>query len=331
MKILHLGKKGNVERYLPDKNYMDNVELVDLPITKTVEEVLKEAGNADYIIADAIASVPGELIRQMPELKMIHSEGVAYNQFDIQAAKEQHVYVCNCKGMNAMAVAEQAVLMMLGLLRDVKSGDEAVREGHQIEVKEGYMARGDLHELADYKVGLVGFGDIAKCVATLMRAFNVKTYYFSRHRADRATEEEYGVTYLPLDELCAKCKMFSIHIPVTPETINMIDAKFFNRIPYGSYLVNTARGEIVDSQALINALKSGQLKKVGLDTLAGEPVQKDNILVAQPPEISERILFSPHIGGITSSSFKRGYAMVWEDIHKMERGEKPDRIVNDWE
>lgn len=328
MKILHLGKKGNVEKYLPDKEYLKDVELVDLPITASEQEILKQASDAHYIIADAIAPVSKELIRGMSQLRMIHSEGVAYNLFDIEAAREQGVYVCNCKGMNAMAVAEQTVLLMLGLLRDVTAGDAAVRQGRQIQVKEGYMVRGDLYELSDFPVGIIGFGDIAKCVAGLMRAFHVETYYYSRHRADKAVEEEYGVTYLPLDELCGKCKIFSIHVPVTEETKNMINESFFHKVSMGSYLINTARGEIVDSQALVDAIKKGIIKKAALDTIAGEPVKEDNILVNQPSEIADRLLFSPHIGGITASSFKRGYEMVWEDIHAVEAGRKPERVVN---
>lgn len=328
MKILHLGKKGNVEKYLPGPDYLEGTELVDLPITASEEEILEKAGDARYMIADAIAPVPGSLIRRMPQLKMIHSEGVAYNFFDIDAARECGVYVCNCKGMNAMAVAEQTLLLMLGVLRDVTGGDRAVREGRQIQVKEGYMARGDLYELSDFPVGLIGFGDIARCVAKLMQVFRVKTFYYSRHRADRKTEEEYGVSYLSLDELCASCKIFSIHVPVTSETKNMIGKSFFEKIPRGSYLINTARGEVVDSAALAEAIRAGIIEKAGLDTVAGEPVVADNILVSQPPEIASRILFSPHIGGITASSFRRGYEMVWEDIRAAERGEKPGHIVN---
>lgn len=329
MKILHLGKKGNVEKYLPYKECLEGVELVDLPITASVEEILEKASDAQYLIADAIAPVPAQLIRGMSGLKMIHSEGVAYNLFDIEAAKECGVYVCNCKGMNAMAVAEQTVLLMLGLLRDVTAGDAAVRQGRQIQMKEGYMVRGDLFELSDLPVGLIGFGDIAKCVAKLMQAFHVKTYYYSHHRADRETEEEYAVTYLPLDELCAKCKIFSIHVPVNEETKNMINESFFHKVSLGSYLINTARGEIVDSQALVDAIRKGIIKKAALDTIAGEPVKEDNILINQPPEIADKLLFSPHIGGITASSFKRGYEMVWEDIHAVEAGRKPDRVVNE--
>lgn len=331
MKILHLGKAGNVEKYTPDKELLEKIELVDLPMSTPIGEVVEKAGDAEIIIADAIGKVPGELIRQMPHLKMIHSEGVAYNSFDIEAAREQHVYVCNCKGMNAMAVAEQNILLMLGILRDVIPGDASVRKGDQITRKENYMKQGNLYELADCTVGLIGFGDIARCVAQVLRAFGVKTYYYARHQVSADVEEQYHVSYCQtLDELCKYCNMFSVHIPVTQETTHLLNDDFFSKVMPGSYLINTARGEVVDSEALIRAIANGTIAQAGIDTLEHEPVQTDNVLVAQPREISDRILFSPHIGGITQSSFHRGYQMVWDDILKIQAGQKPGHVVNDW-
>lgn len=325
MEILHIGKVENINRYLSD--WKDSVK--SYPLSSDIHEILSSSKNADYLIADAIASVPKELIEGLPNLKMIHSEGVAYNSFDIEKAKEKHIYVCNCKGMNSMAVAEQTILLMLGVIKDVVSGDEAVREGKQIEVKSGYMARGDLLELSDLKIGLIGFGDIAKDIAKLTYAFGAKTYYYSRHQATPEIEEEYHVQYLSLDELCKTCDMFSLHVPVTPQTTNMIDASFFDKIHEDSYIINTARGEVMDTGALVQAIRQGKIKRAGLDTLVGEPVQLDNYLLQQK-DVLDKIVFTPHIGGISASSFKRGYQMIREDIERMENGQEPLRIVNAW-
>jgi phosphoglycerate dehydrogenase-like enzyme len=301
-----------------------------MPAGLLEEEYLKEAKEADFIVADAMAEVSAKLINQMPNLKLIHSEGVGYNFFDINAAKEREVYVCNCKGMNDSAVAEQALLLMLGVLRDVCNGNEAVCSGRQIEVKENYMKTGTLLELSDCKVGLIGFGDIAKALAKLLKSFHVDTFYYKKVPVDSNIEKEYNVTYLPLDELLKTCDIVSLHVPVTAETTNMVDDAFFDKMKEGSYLINTARGELVDSEALIRALKSNKLKMAGLDTVAGEPVSADNILVIQPADIRNRILFSPHIGGITASSFKRGYAMIWSNIQLICDGKRPKHVVNPW-
>ena len=303
--------------------------MVDLKSDLPVEEYLRQAGDADFIIVDAITTISDELIRQMPNLLVIHSEGVAFNAIDLKAADECGVYVCNAKGMNAMAVAEQAVLLMVGMLRNVVVNDAAVRNGHQIETKEGYMQNGNLYELADCSVGLVGFGDIAQKTAHLLKAYGVKEiYYYKRHRLDLEQEQQFGVQYRELDDLLASSRIVSLHLPVTDATMHMADHDFFAKMQPGSYLVNTARGELVDDAALIEALKSERLAMAGLDTLDHEPVLKNHPLLNQSSGITRRLLLSPHIGGITAASFYRGYAMIDEDLRLIAQGRKPKRVVN---
>ena len=303
--------------------------MVDLKSDLPVEEYLRQAGDADFIIVDAITTISDELIRQMPNLLVIHSEGVAFNAIDLKAADECGVYVCNAKGMNAMAVAEQAVLLMVGMLRNMVVNDAAVRNGHQIETKEGYMQNGNLYELADCSVGLVGFGDIAQKTAHLLKAYGVKEiYYYKRHRLDPEQEQQFGVQYRELDDLLASSRIVSLHLPVTDATMHMADHDFFAKMQPGSYLVNTARGELVDDAALIEALKSGRLAMAGLDTLDHEPVLKNHPLLNQSSGITRRLLLSPHIGGITAASFYRGYAMIDEDLRLIAQGRKPKRVVN---
>ncbi|MDO4617790.1 MAG: NAD(P)-dependent oxidoreductase [Lachnospiraceae bacterium] len=329
MKILHIGKNGNVERFSGKNAFADSVERAEAVIGLSAEEYLQIAADADAIIVDAIGEVTGELIRNMPNLKIIHSEGVAYNKIDTDAARECGVYVCNSQGMNASAVAEQALLLMVGMLRDVAGGDRSVREGQQIEVKQGYMARGDLFELSDLTVGLIGFGDIARETAKLLKAYGVEQILYNKRTPLTAEEEDkFGVAYADMDTLLQESDLVSLHVPVNPATTGMADAAFFERMKDGSFFVNTARGELVDDGALIQALKSGKLRMAGLDTIDLEPVQKDHPLLQIPEEIGKKILFSPHIGGITTSSFKRSYAMIWEDIETALNGERPKRIVN---
>lgn len=326
MKILHIGKQGNLQRFAAADGFLNSLDLVDLKPDLPVEEYLSQAGDADFIVADAIAAVPGALIRQMPNLLAIHSEGVAFNAIDLKAADECGVYVCNAQGMNAMAVAEQTILLMVGMLRNVVVNDAAVRAGHQIEA---YMQNGSLHELADCSVGLIGFGNIARQTARLLKAYQVKNiYYYKRHRLDPAQEQQYGVHYRELDDLLVQSQIVSLHLPVTKATRHMADQTFFAKMQPGSYLVNTARGELVDDAALIEALKSGHLAMVGLDTLDHEPVLKDHPLLNQPQSIASRLLFSPHIGGITVASFYRGYAMIDEDLRLAAQGQEPKRVVN---
>ena len=329
MKILVIGKEGRLEKNSDPVRYASQT-FVYVPADATDEMILKAGNDADIMIVDAISKVSANVIDQMPNLKMIHSEGVGYQGVDTKAAAARHIPVCNCKGMNATAVAEQTILLMLGLLRSFVTGDRAVREGRQIEVKESHMLNGTLKEMADCTIGLVGFGDIGKETAKLANAFGAKVIYYCRHRKSEAEEASLNVTYKPLDELLSESDIVSLLVPVTPDTMNMADKAFFDKMKEGAYLVNTARGELVDSKALLESLRSGHLAGAGLDCIAGEPVQADNVLLQGEKEIEDKLILSCHVGGITKSSFKRGYDMVWKAIEAIEKGEMPDHIVNPW-
>lgn len=321
-----------MERFSAPDSFLYELETAEAPIGLPPERYIELAGDADFIVADAIGSVPAALIEGMPNLRLIHSEGVAYNAIDVEAARRRRVYVCNSRGMNATAVAEQAVLLMLGMLRDVRGGDAAVRAGRQIQVKEAYMQRGDLRELADCAVGLVGFGDIARCTAALLRAHGVERIgYYKRAPLPAAEETALGVSYRPLEELLGGSDIVSLHVPVNEQTRGMADRAFFAGMKDGALFVNTARGELVDDEALIGALSSGKVAMAGLDTLDREPVQPDHPLLGLPEELADRLLFSPHIGGITAASFRRSYAMIWEDVRAAAEGRTPERVVNPWE
>ena len=131
-----------------------------------------------------------------------------------------------------------------------------------------------------------------------------------------------------MDELLKTCDMLSLHLPVTQETTGMCNREFFGKCRKGSYFINTSRGELVDDEALLEALENGTIAMAGLDTLDHEPVQKDHPSLSWPREILDRIVFSPHIVGITGSRFRRGYGMIWDDIEKVAKGEVPGHIVN---
>lgn len=327
MKVIVFCDRKRVEKYMQFCKVPQDAELLYLGRACADEEAIEKAGDAQFIFADAIKTVSENLILQMPKLKLIQSEGVAYNQIAVEAAKKRQIYVCNNKGANAGAVAEQAVLLMLGLLREVLNGDMQVRLGNQIQTKERMMVEG-ITELADCKVGLIGFGDIAKETARRLSAFGSKIYYYSRTRCTEA-EKEYGVPYLELDTLLSQCDIISLHMPVSPATVDMVDAAFLSKMKDGALLINTARGELIDQQALKAALIGGKIGGAGLDTLSPEPVTIDNPLLSLPEEQKYKLLFSPHIGGTTEGAFRKMHQGVWNNISKVMRGERPDNIVNE--
>mgnify|MGYP002309900899 FL=1 len=250
MKILHIGNEKNVENYTAKTPFTESAEVVNLPIGLTDAAYAQLAPDAEVIIVDAVTEISEELIKRLPSLRMIHSEGVAFNQIDLEAAGARGIYVCNCAGMNAKAVAEQTILLMLGVIKNVVSGDQAVRDGRQMAVKMGYMGGGSLKELSDCTVGLIGFGAIARAVADMLQSFGVTVYYTKRHRLSPEEEARYQVQYLSMDELLKTCDMLSLHVPVTGETAGMCSREFFAKCRKGSYFINTSRGELVDDEAL---------------------------------------------------------------------------------
>ena len=142
MKILILGDQARYEKYMPVLPFIRQQELVFLDKDSKEDTILAAGGDAEVLFVDAITPVSGALMERMPCLRLVHSEGVAFDRIDLAAARDRGIYVCNNKGCNAGAVAEQAIMLMLMLLRHGRTGDLAVREGRQMEVKERYMQNG---------------------------------------------------------------------------------------------------------------------------------------------------------------------------------------------
>ena len=327
MHIVVLGQEARYQAYRPAMPFLDQQTPAFLDKDSTEAEIAAASPEAEVLFVDAITPVTASLMDRLPKLRLIHSEGVAYDRIDLDAARQRNIYVCNNKGCNAGAVAEQAILLMLMLLRHALPGDRAVREGRQMEMKERYMVEG-ITELSACKVGLVGFGDIGRATAERLAPFGCELYYYTRHRRAPEEERKYGVTYLPLEELAAACDIVSLHCAVNDETRNMVDDAFLGRMQPTAYLINTARGDLVDNNALVRALTEGRIAGAGLDTLAPEPVPADHPLVTLQPEIQDRVALAPHLGGITEACFRRAHAHMWRNAERLAAGERPDCVVN---
>ena len=327
MRILVLGQEARYRAYCPPWVRLEQQDLTFLDKESTEEQIAAAGKTAEILFADAITPVTASLIAQLPQLRLIQSEGVAFDRIDLAAAGARGIYVCNNKGCNAGAVAEQAVLLMLMLLRHGLTGDRAVREGRQMEMKERCMVEG-ITELSACKVGLVGFGDIGRAAAERLAPFGCELYYYTKHRRTPEEERRYGVTYLPLEELAETCDIVSLHCAVTDETRNMVDEDFLARMKPTAYLINTARGDLVDNDALARALTEGRIAGAGLDTLAPEPVPAGHPLTVLPPEIQDRVALAPHLGGITEAAFRRAHAHMWRNAERLAAGERPDCVVN---
>lgn len=327
MKVLIFGPKARYDLYLPDFVKNLPVEPVFSGAHQSILQAAEENPDAGVIFADAITPVSRELMDKLPQLKLIHSEGVAFNAIDVEAARDKGIFVCNNKGCNAVSVAEHTVMLMLMALRHGVTGHAAVRTGNQIGFKEQVMVS-NAPELGEQTVGLIGLGDIGTATARLLRPFGCKLYYYTAHRRPPEVEEELGLTYLTLEELAATCNILSLHCAVNQQTAHMVNEAFLSHVKPGAILVNTARGQLVDNLAVRQALVDGRLGFIAMDTLDPEPTPASHPLVDLPPEAAERAVYSPHLGGITGGSFRRAHQNMWRSVQLLLEGKRPSFVVN---
>lgn len=327
MKMLIIGSADRVKKYSPDLHLPEELDVTMVERGADDATILSVAPDADFLMVDAISPVSAQLIESLPNLKLIHSEGVAVNAIDLDAAKAHGVPVCNNAGVNAAAVAEQTILLMLACLRQLVVGDVEARHARQIEMKERLMVEG-IRELGDCTVGFIGFGAIAQATAFRLANWGCTMFYNKRHPLDPAEESRLSVVWSSHEDIAKTCDIVSIHVPVTSETKGMVDQEFLSMMKPDAILINTARGEVIDQDALAWALEKGCIAGAGLDVLSPEPVEPNNPLLNLSEAAAKKVVLSPHIGGITEGMFYRAYRGVWDNIARVMRGEEPvNRVV----
>ena len=311
--------KDETLKYIP-RLKEHNVRFIKLSDRETL---LSQAENTEILIADAMARVDKEIISSMPNVRLIHSEGVGYQGIDAAYAREKGIPVCNNKGVNDSAVAEDTLLLMLACLKQIITGHKSVYDGRQIDVKTASF--GVVRELSQCTVGLVGFGDIARATAKFCNALGARVIYTNRTRYEKL-EKEYRVTYCTLDELLKQSDFVSLHIAVTDDTKGMVNSDFLSKMKEDAYLINTARGDLVDNEALLHALVHNEIAGAGLDVISPEPVERDNILLDD--RIKDKLILTPHIAGITNLTVQKIYQNIWENITRYMNGKPLKNKVN---
>lgn len=234
----------------------------------------------DYITADVIRRAPASL-------KVISRYGAGVDRVDLEAAKERGIAVTNTPGTNAVAVCELAFGLMLSLARSIPRLNSAVKKGE--------WPRNDGTELAGKTLGIVGFGAIGKNLATRARAFGMRVVAFDPY-FDQAFASQHGVEQKTLDETMELADFLSLHVPLTKETKYMIGEQAIARMKKGAFIINTARGGLVDEAAAASALRSGQLGGIGLDAYEVEPVTDSPLLGL------DHVVMTPHTGAHTNEA-----------------------------
>jgi D-3-phosphoglycerate dehydrogenase len=302
-----------------------DVTYLDYPLSD--EAFIDACRGVDFLFVGSVHEVSRNVIINSPSLRMIHTEGVGYNKVDYEAAKEMGIPVCNNRAVNNGAVAEHTVgFMLAGLRRFSQAGiDLAIKPFEQVQKE---MRTQGIRELSSQHVGLVGLGAIGQEVARLLAQFGCRISYFDVYRPTKEREKELNVTYLPLDVLLGICDVISLHLPVLPETENIIGAKELSLMKHNAFLINTSRGELIDQDALARALEDGTIYGAALDTVAPEPPEADHPLFNLSERASQRVMITPHVAGTTDEAFERMLLWGITNMQQVVLDIQPNNIVN---
>ncbi len=268
-------------------------------------ELMSEA----EVLWHVLRPVTAEVIAGAPGLRLIQKIGIGVNTIDLEAAKGRGIAVCNMPGTNSRAAAEQALMLMLAALRCLALLDPATRADRGWKLGPDVQDR--LGELNGRTVGLIGYGAIPRLLAPILKAMGARTLYLALTRKDDAAAE-----WRELPALLAESDIVSLHVPLTPETENMIDTDAIARMKEGAILINTARGGLVDQAALVAGLRSGHLRAAGLDVFATEPVEADNPLLKL-----DNVVVSPHLAWLTQETIERSLAVAVDNCRRIAAGE----------
>lgn len=240
----------------------EGIELTFLEEGLTAETV-SEARNAQIISIHVSSKVDAELMQKLPALKMIAARSTGFDNIDLAAAKKRDIVVCNVPGYGANTVAEYAFMLMLAVSRRLLPSVEQVRAG-RIDHPEltGFDLKGKT-------LGVVGTGNIGRHTIRMGRGFEMQVIAFDPFENHDAALE-LGFSYVSLDDLLSSADVISLHAPYTKENHHLINRRAFAAMKPGAVLINTARGELIDTRALIDALTTGTLGGAGLDVVEGE-------------------------------------------------------------
>jgi D-3-phosphoglycerate dehydrogenase len=290
-------------------------EVVFTPLVRPLRssELVPLVKDVDGFIA-GLDQIDSSVIEAAGRMQVIARYGVGVDQVDLAAATQRGIVVTNTPGANSVAVAELAIGLMLALGRRICRADQATRSGEWPR----YLGVG----LLGKTVGLVGFGAIGCEVALRLKAFGCRVVVADPCvGADCA--DTYGVQLVPLDKLLASSDFVSLHVSLNSSTTGMVDRHFLKKTKQGAFLVNTARGELIDEEALREALEKDQLAGAALDCFRQEPPPPDHPLLRLP-----QVIVTPHTGSHTDEAVN---AMGWMSLKAclaVLAGERPAHVVN---
>ena len=285
--------------------------------TESEEEAIARIGDHEIVLTNKVP-ITESLLAACPNIKLICIQATGYNIVDTAACAKRGIPVCNVPDYGTAAVAQFTLALMLELCHRIGLHDTVVHEGKWCRSKTFCFWDTPQMELGGKTLGIIGFGRIGQATAKLAQAFGMQVITTSRTRR----ENDLGIEYVDMDTLLARSDFVSLHCPLFAENTKMVNAEFISRMKDGAFLINTARGGLLDEQAVADVLAAGKLAGAAVDVVTEEPMKTYNPLLACP-----NCIITPHIAWAPKESRQRLLDCCVENIRAFLRG-TPQNVVN---
>lgn len=283
------------------------------------QELIEAVGRNDYLYCLLTDGVDAQVIAANPNLKIIANMAVGYDNVDIEAATARGIPVTNTPGVLTETTADLAWSLLLSVARRIVEADAYTRAGRFRAWGPMLMLGTDVYGKT---LGIIGLGRIGQAVARRASGFDMNVLYYDAQRADERIERECRATFVALDELLSRSDFVTIHVPYLPTTHHLIGARELALMKPTAYLVNTARGPIVDEKALVAALANRQIAGAGLDVYEHEPQLEPGLV-----ELPNTVLL-PHIGSASLETRTKMAKMAASNVIAVIEGRRPPNLVN---
>lgn len=283
------------------------------------KDLIEAIADCKILICPLSTQVDSDVIDAAPNLKLIANFGAGFNNIDSAYAKEKKIYVTNTPVVSTNATAELTAGLIISLSRRIVEGDRLMHD-------QGFDGWAPLfflgHELKDKTLGIIGMGQIGQALAQMMNAFGMKILYHQRHVLSAELEKKLQVTYCSQEELIQQADILTLHAPLTAETHHLLTSENFKQMKDSAFVINAARGPLIDEAALLQALKTGQIAGAALDVYEFEPQVTEGL-----KELSNVIL-TPHIGNASIEARNQMAEIVAKNAIALENHEPIKHIVN---
>lgn len=295
---------------------------------KNEKRLFPEIKDADALIVDK-TQISDYTLSRMPKCRIIARYGIGYDNVDTEAAGKRGIYVVNCPDFCHEEVADHAVGMLLAMSRNIVGYNNGLAKGDRKNWRPFGLA--STRRLRDKTIGILGLGRIGKEVAKRCGPFGLRVIYYDPNVPTGAGKKFGARKMRSVKELTRISDIVTFHLPLNPQTRVMADEKFFRHLKKGAYLINTARGGILKTKALLNAMRKGIVEKAALDVLEEEPINYDERLIKKwlgDEKLQSHLILTPHVAFYSPQSTREIEEKIILNIRKALSGKEPDNCVN---